>query len=89
MNLFSKIVIPVFIVFVVFYGFKKKINIYESFLEGAKEGLIISFNIFPSIFCIISSKNGFVTYTTNNPAIPNGTKVSRHTLPFILNLILL
>ena len=36
MNLFSKIVIPVFIVFVVFYGFKKKINIYESFLEGAK-----------------------------------------------------
>ena len=59
MNLFSKIVIPVFIVFVVFYGFKKKINIYESFLEGAKEGLIISFNIFPSIIAMVFAINIF------------------------------
>ena len=60
MNLFSKIVIPVFIVFVIFYGFKKKINIYESFLEGAKEGLIISFNIFPSIIAMVFAINIFL-----------------------------
>ena len=60
MNLFSKIVIPVFIVFVVFYGFKKKINIYESFLEGTKEGLIISFNIFPSIIAMVFAINIFL-----------------------------
>lgn len=60
MNLFSKIVIPVFIVFVVFNGFKKKINIYESFLEGAKEGLIISFNIFPSIIAMVFAINIFL-----------------------------
>ena len=60
MNLFSKIVIPVFIVFVVFYRFKKKINIYESFLEGAKEGLIISFNIFPSIIAMVFAINIFL-----------------------------
>ena len=60
MNLFSKIVIPVFIVFVVFYGFKKKINIYESFLEGAKEGLLISFNIFPSIIAMVFAINIFL-----------------------------
>ena len=60
MNLFSKIVIPVFIFFVVFYGFKKKINIYESFLEGAKEGLIISFNIFPSIIAMVFAINIFL-----------------------------
>lgn len=60
MNLFSKIVIPVFIVFVVFYGFKKKINIYESFLEGAKEGLIISFNIFPSLIAMVFAINIFL-----------------------------
>ena len=46
MNTLSKIVIPVFVVFVVFYGFKKKVSIYDAFLEGAKEGLMISFNIF-------------------------------------------
>ena len=60
MNLFSKIVIPVFIVFVVFYGFKKKINIYDSFLNGAKEGLMISFNIFPSIIAMVFAINIFL-----------------------------
>ena len=53
MNMFSKIVIPIFIVFVIFYGFKKKVNIYDAFLEGAKEGLMISFNIFPSIIAMV------------------------------------
>ena len=53
MNMFSKIVIPAFIVFVIFYGFIKKINIYDTFLEGAKEGLMISFNIFPSIIAMV------------------------------------
>ena len=48
MNTLSKIVIPLFVFFVVFYGFIKKVNLYDSFLEGAKEGLHISVNIFPA-----------------------------------------
>ena len=60
MNMFSKIVIPIFIVFVIFYGFKKKVNIYDAFLEGAKEGLMISFNIFPSIIAIVFAINIFL-----------------------------
>ncbi len=60
MNIASKIVIPLFVVFVIFYGFKKKVNIYESFLEGAKEGLIISFNIFPSIIAMVFAINIFL-----------------------------
>ena len=32
MNTLSKIVIPIFVVFVIFYGFKKKVNIYDAFL---------------------------------------------------------
>ena len=36
MNILSKIVIPLFVVFVVFYGFTKKVNIYDAFLDGAK-----------------------------------------------------
>ena len=54
MNILSKIVIPLFVFFVVFYGFIKKVNLYDSFLEGAKEGLQISVNIFPNVldgFC--------------------------------------
>lgn len=60
MNIFSKIVIPIFVVFVVFYGFKKKINIYDSFLTGAKEGLQISFNIFPSVIAMVFAINIFL-----------------------------
>ena len=60
MNTFSKIVIPVFIVFVIFYGFIKKVNIYDTFLAGAKEGLMISFNIFPSIIAMVFAINIFL-----------------------------
>ena len=60
MNMFFKIVIPAFIVFVIFYGFIKKVNIYDTFLEGAKEGLMISFNIFPSIIAMVFAINIFL-----------------------------
>ncbi len=60
MNTLSKIVIPVFVIFVIFYGFKHKTNIYDSFLEGAKEGLIITFNIFPSIIAMVFAINIFL-----------------------------
>jgi len=45
MKLFSIIVIPLFILFVVFYGYIKKVDVYSSFLEGAKEGMKIVYNI--------------------------------------------
>lgn len=60
MNTLSKIVIPLFVVFVIFYGFFKKINIYDAFLEGAKEGLQISFNIFPSVIAMVFAINIFL-----------------------------
>lgn len=60
MNTLSKVVIPLFVVLVIFYGFKKKVNIYDAFLEGAKEGLQISFNIFPSIIAMVFAINIFL-----------------------------
>lgn len=60
MNTLSKVVIPLFVIIVVFYGFKKKVNVYDSFLEGAKEGLMITFNIFPSIVAMVFAINIFL-----------------------------
>ncbi len=60
MNWLSKIVIPVFVIVVVFYGFKKKINVYDSFLEGAKEGLKITLSIFPAIMAMVFAINIFL-----------------------------
>lgn len=60
MNTLSKIVIPLFVLFVVFYGFFKKVNIYDAFLDGAKEGLQISFSIFPSVIAMVFAINIFL-----------------------------
>ena len=60
MNTLSKIVIPLFVFFIVFYCFIKKVNLYDSFLEGAKEGLHISVNIFPNVLAMVFAINIFL-----------------------------
>ena len=60
MSIISKLVIPFFVLFVIFYGLRKKVMIYDTFLEGAKEGLITAFNIFPSIIAMVFAINLFL-----------------------------
>ena len=60
MNLISKIVIPLFVLFIIFYGVKKRVNVYDSFLEGAKEGLIMVFHITPTIMAMVFAVNLFL-----------------------------
>lgn len=57
---FSFIVIPMFILFVVYYGYHKKINVYESFLVGAKDGLKIVYSIFPAVLAMVFAVNLFL-----------------------------
>ena len=51
----SKIIIPIITIIVIIYGLIKKIDIYDTFIEGVKEGLNISLEIFPSMFAMIIS----------------------------------
>ncbi len=60
MNLISKIVIPLFVLFIIFYGVKKRVNVYDSFLEGAKEGLILVFHITPTVIAMVFAVNIFL-----------------------------
>ena len=60
MNIISKIIIPLFVVFIIYCGLKKKIDVYDSFLKGAKEGLITCFNIFPAMLAMIFAINIFL-----------------------------
>lgn len=64
----SKLIIPIFILIIVFYGFIKKVDIYDSFLNGAKEGLITCFNIFPSILAMVFAVNIFLESNFLNTA---------------------
>lgn len=60
MEIISKIILPIFIIVIIFYGLKKKINIYDSFLDGAKEGLVTTFSIFPAVIAMIFAINIFL-----------------------------
>ena len=55
-NLFSEIsayILPLLIVYILFYGIINKVNIYETFIDGAKEGLKTSVGIIPYLMAII------------------------------------
>ncbi len=60
MEIISKIILPIFVIIIIFYGVKKRVNVYDTFLEGAKEGLVTTFNIFPAIIAMIFAINIFL-----------------------------
>ena len=55
MTYISNLILPLITLIVIIYALKKKVNIYEEFINGVKEGLNISLDIFPSIFALIIS----------------------------------
>lgn len=55
MTYISNLILPIITLLVIIYALSKKVNIYEEFLNGVKEGLQISLDIFPSIFALIVS----------------------------------
>ncbi len=56
----SNYIIPVIVIIIVFYGFFKKIDIYDSFLEGSVDGLKTVVSIVPVILAMILAVNIFV-----------------------------
>lgn len=49
----TNFLIPSIVLFIIFYGFFKKVDLYTSFLDGVKEGLRMSMKIFPTIFTMV------------------------------------
>lgn len=60
MSKISIVIIPLIVLSIIIYGYSKKINIYDSFLEGAKEGLLATFNIFPPMIAMVFAINIFL-----------------------------
>jgi spore maturation protein B len=60
MNSISKIVIPIVVLYIIYNGLKNHVDIYNSFLTGAKDGLITSLNIFPAILAMVFAVNIFL-----------------------------
>ena len=51
----SHFIIPVIVLIIVGYGILKKVDIYSSFLEGAKEGIQISWGIVPPVVGLLTA----------------------------------
>lgn len=45
----SNLAMPILILGIVVYGLKEKVNVFDTFLDGAKEGLEITLSIFPTL----------------------------------------
>ncbi len=56
----SKYIIPLIVIIIVFYGFFKKVDIYECFLEGSVDGLKTVVSIIPVVLAMIFAVNIFV-----------------------------
>lgn len=51
-NYISAAAMPIIISLIIIYGIKEKNKVYDTFLEGAKEGLKIVYDIFPTLIGI-------------------------------------
>ncbi len=55
LSAFSSWVVPLLILFVVTYGYLKKVAVYEQFVEGAKEGFTTAIMIIPYLIAIFAA----------------------------------
>lgn len=59
LNLISTLILPLIIVIILLSGFFKKVSVYETFIEGAKDGLKISVKIIPYLIAIMAAVSMF------------------------------
>ena len=57
MNLIANLIVPVLILFIIIYALKKRVNVYDSFVDGAKEGIGIGIGIFPYLLGMMFAIN--------------------------------
>lgn len=56
-NIISKLAIPALVFVTVFYGFLKKTDVHENFIEGSKESFKMIYNLFPTLLAMIIGIN--------------------------------
>ena len=65
----TSVIIPFIVLFVIIYGFKNNINIYEKFLEGVLEGLELALKIFPTMFTMLICINVLISSNIINDMV--------------------
>lgn len=57
MQLIANLLIPLITIILIVYGIYKKVDIYNSFINGISEGLKMSLSIFPTIMAMVIAIN--------------------------------
>ena len=60
LNFISELMIPLLVVIIVIYGLRKKINLYDAFIDGSVESFQMILTIFPCILAMIFGINIFL-----------------------------
>ena len=61
MKVVSNLFIPILVLIIIIYGTYKKINVYDAFVSGAKEGLPMVISMFPPLLAMIFGINIFTS----------------------------
>ena len=56
----SSLILPIIVLFIVFYGVFKHVDVYDTFVSGAKESFDMVFKLFPNLLGMILGINIFI-----------------------------
>ena len=59
-QLISNLIIPIFVLGVILYGIMKRVDVYDTFIDGAKESFDMVLTMFPSLLAMIVGVNVFM-----------------------------
>lgn len=66
MSLISSLIIPIMVLGIIIYGVRKKVNVYDTFINGCKESFEMIFTIFPNLVAMILAINLLVNSNVLN-----------------------
>ena len=63
----SNLIIPLIVLFIIIYGIRKKVPVYDTFLEGSKDSVGMIMSLFPTFLAMILGVNilinsGFLSF---------------------------
>lgn len=63
--------VPIMVVYIIIYGLYKKVDIFDTFVDGVKEGIETTLKLFPTIFAMVVA----ITILINSNLLLNISKV--------------
>ncbi len=90
MNNISNYILPIFLLIIIEFGFYKKIDVFGTFVDGAKKGFDVFLSILPSLTAlflavqVLKSSQGIDILTKLLTPIANLLKIPAETLPLCI-----